>query len=151
MVNYPLNIESTTDAKSGIQNEWSSTAGSFGPIGLSIPREFDGPNTQMSPEDLFAMSLVNCFTATFKVVAEKANLSFGDLKGRAVVAIDHSPEHRGEVLVTSVHFKFTLSGVEESEKAERLLEQTSRQCILINSILAQTEFEFEVLGRELKS
>ena len=144
MVNYPLNIESVSTANSGIQNEWSSSAGSFGPIGLSIPREFDGPNTQMSPEDLFAMSLVNCFTATFKVVAEKADLSFEDLKGHAVVSIDHSGENRGDVLVTEVHFKFNLSGVEEKEKAQRLLEQTSRQCILINSIKAEPEFEFEV-------
>lgn len=144
MVSYPLEIQSQSTSPSGIQNPWSSTAGSFGPLEISIPREFDGPNTNYSPEDLFAMALVNCFTATFKVVAEKSRFDFEALEGRCVISIDHDSGEKGTVRVTGLDFEFNLKGAVDQARAERLLDQTSRQCILINSLKALPKFQFHV-------
>ncbi len=145
MVTYPLEIFSKSQSPSGIQNEWSARAGSFGPLDLSIPREFDGPNSAYSPEDLFAMALVSCFTATFKVVAERSRLEFESLDGECHMSIDRDSGDKGTVRVIAVDFKFSLRGAADSAKAERLLQQTSKQCILINSLKAPARFAFDLV------
>ena len=144
MVNYPILIKAASTAKSGVANDWVSGVESFPNINLSIPREFNGPNTNLSPEDLFGIALVNCFVATFKVVAERMRFAFSDLNGNCEIAIDRDVKTDGIVRVTSAKFYFTLTGADDKGKADRLLKQVSSQCILINSIQAKAEFEFQI-------
>lgn len=145
MVQYPVTIKSTAQGNSDMQETWSSTGGSFGPLEISIPTEFDGPNTSYSPEDLFAMALVNCYTATFKVIASKSHLAFDSITGNCSIDIDRDRNGgQGQVRVVNVAFKFTVIGAEDEAKTLRLMEQVSRGCILINSIQAKPNFEFSV-------
>ena len=144
MVSYPILIKASSNTKSGVSNDWVSGVESFPKLNLSIPREFNGPNTNLSPEDLFGIALVNCYVATFKVVAERMKFAFADLNGNCEIAIDRDVKTDGIVRVTSAKFYFTLKGAEDRSKADRLLKQVSGQCILINSLQAKAEFKFQI-------
>ncbi len=147
MVQYPVLVKSSAQGNADPQETWTSTGGSFGPLEISIPREFDGPNTSYSPEDLFAMALVNCYTATFKVIADKSRLDYEAIEGTCAITIDRDRTDQGTVRIVDAAFKFTLKGAADEAKAKRLMEQVSRSCILINSIRAKTTFEFAIEGQ----
>jgi len=73
VITYPIRFETKVSAAGGAANPWTSVSPS-GPLSCAIPQEFEGPGGALSPEDLYAQALTNCFVATFQVMAEKSRL-----------------------------------------------------------------------------
>ncbi len=143
MNQYPMKFHSRTHAASGTQVAWT-TAGSNQPhpIPMAIPPEFQGPGTGYSPEDLYAMALQNCFVATFKVFAEKSRLHFATIDVEAVLDVDRNTE--GKPWMARVAMKVKLKGVQQKETAQRILERTSQNCMILNSVNTEKSFEFAI-------
>jgi organic hydroperoxide reductase OsmC/OhrA len=143
MNQYPMLFNVSSVSTSGIQTAWTTQAEKFKhEIPMAIPPEFDGPGTGLSPEDLYAMALQNCFVATFKVFAEKSKLTFQSIHLTSTLEVDR--DEKGRPWMARIHLKITLKGVVQPENARRILERTSQNCMILNSVKSEKTFEFIV-------
>jgi uncharacterized OsmC-like protein len=145
MIQYPLDFKVSTRSAAPISSTWTSDVTSAGGSLVStvaIPPEFEGPGGGYSPEDFYALALLNCFVATFKVIAEKSRLQFETLQGEGILQVDRNES--GVPWMKSFKMKYVLSGVADAERAKRLLEKTSQSCMILNSVKTEKTFEFEV-------
>jgi organic hydroperoxide reductase OsmC/OhrA len=134
----------TGTGPAGIQTNWTCQlpGKNQADLNLSIPPEFEGPGLGYSPEDLYALALMNCFVATFKFVAEKSRLEFGRIDSEATLTVD-----RGERLapwMQKVEIKIKLFGAKQPERALALLDKTKKNCMIINSVQSEVVFHFLV-------
>ncbi len=141
MIQYPLTFDVHAKSSSGIQTTWTAQAMDY-KVPVAIPPEFQGPGGGMSPEDLYALALTNCFIATFKVFAEKSRLSFNDVGVKARLEVDRN--EKGHPWMARVHLKVHLTGVQQQEAAQRILDKTAQGCMILNSVNTQKTFEFEI-------
>jgi len=138
MIKYPLYFEVQAKGASGIATPFEATAENFPPIAGSIPKEFMGPGTGYSPEDLFSISVITCLIATFKVFAERAKLSFTDITAKAKLTIDRSGGGIPEL--QKLDIAFTLTGVQDQEKAKTLLTESEKYCLVSNAVKCEKSF-----------
>jgi uncharacterized OsmC-like protein len=145
MIKYPLDFSVSTQSQSSISSVWSSEVGSLSErrvATVAIPPEFEGPGGGYSPEDFYALALLNCFVATFKVIAEKSKLQYESIEGRGILQVDRN--EKGIPWMKSFKMNFALVGAVDSERATRLLEKTSQSCMILNSVKTEKTFQFEV-------
>lgn len=145
MSSYPMDFFAFSKATPGIQENWKTSqtfpdATDF--ITAAIPPEFGGPGKGFSPEDFYAMALSNCFVATWKVFAEKSNLNYASLTVELILTIDVDEQKRP--WMKKAKFLVNLTGVENKDRAERLLNKVSQSCIVLNSVKTEKEFSFLV-------
>jgi organic hydroperoxide reductase OsmC/OhrA len=146
MIQYPITFKVLANGEAPVSKTWlSETPSSPGtkPLGVAVPPEFDGPGGGYSPEDFYALALMNCFVATFKVIAEKSKLSFSALKAEGLLTVDRG--EGGAPWMKSFHLKVSLAGVGDAERARRLLDKTSQSCMILNSVKTEKTFEFEFI------
>jgi uncharacterized OsmC-like protein len=143
MIKFPVKCEVKATATEGIRKSWNAQAGSLPVIISAIPPEFLGPGGGYSPEDLFALALLNCIIATFKVYCEKSKLSFVDLKSRAILTADQQPS---ENLIWMKHVEVfvDVTGSSDPEKVRRQLENSIKDCAVSNSIKSGKTFHLSV-------
>lgn len=142
MSTYPKIFSVESIGRSGISESWSNqlTDKECAPVQMAIPPEFDGPGGTYSPEDLYAFSLMNCYLATFKFIAEKSKLNYEKIAGHAVLYVDKGEEK--SPWMERVEIKIHLTGCAQIERAKLLLEKTKAQCMIINSVKTRVDFEF---------
>jgi organic hydroperoxide reductase OsmC/OhrA len=133
MIKFPMKFEVQAAAGPGSSSTWSAQTEHLPPISSAIPPEFMGPGGGYSPEDLFALSLLNCLIATFKVYCEKSNLLFQEIKGRVNLTVDKIPGQTGFAM-TQADIFFDISGASDPEKGKTLLEKAIKDCAVSNSI-----------------
>jgi organic hydroperoxide reductase OsmC/OhrA len=144
MIKYPMKFTVDSQSKSGIQTQWVTHAKGFDhEVPVAIPPEFEGPGTGLSPEDLYAMALQNCFMATFKVIAEKSKLSYDSISVESDLEVDR--DEKGHPWMARLHLNVTLTGALQKENAERLLEKTSKSCMILNSVKTEKTFQYTVI------
>jgi organic hydroperoxide reductase OsmC/OhrA len=144
MTKYPMPFKVEALSESGIQTSWSTSASeALGPIRMAIPTEFEGPGSGFSPEDLYAMALQNCFIATFKVFAEKSRLQFKEIHVKTLLEVDR--DDKGRPWMARAHLKITLTGAAQHENARRILERTSQNCMILNSVNTVKAFDYQIL------
>ncbi len=140
MIKYPLFFEVSAKSPSGVQTGFEANAESFPPIPCAIPSDFGGPGGGYSPEDLFALSVVSCLIATFKVFAEKTKLNYQDIQGAAKLTIDRNSA--GMPGLQKLDLTFTLTGVEDQEKAKALWAESEKYCLVSNAITTEKTFTY---------
>lgn len=142
MIKYPMSFPISVLAKSGIQQTWVASAGAIKDqqLKVAIPPEFQGPGGGFSPEDIYGLALANCFVATFKVFAEKSQLTYSEISIQAELIVDRN--EKGIPWMSEVKMNVTLSQPNVREKAERLLEKTSSSCMILNSVNTKKTFQF---------
>ncbi len=145
MTSYPLVFKAAAESSSGIQSPWvaraaeQAGANTTADIPCAIPPEFDGPGSGYSPEDLFVLALVNCYIATLKVVAEKSKLSFTTINGSGQMTLNKN--QAGEPGIENVQLRFEASGAANQERFQRMMERVSKQCMMINAVKCEVQFE----------
>lgn len=146
MVQYPMEFKVTGQSDPDMMTPWKcqtpNNAG-MGEIILAIPSEFEGPGGGYSPEDLYALALLNCFIATFKVIAHKSKLQFLALNAEGSLNVDRG--EGGVPCMKSFQFKVNVSGATDKERMLRILEKSSQSCLILNSVKTEKHFEFTVL------
>jgi uncharacterized OsmC-like protein len=141
MIQYPLFFPVQSKATSGVESSWK-TQTSDTPLTTAIPPEFEGKGGGFSPEDYFGMALLNCFIATFKVVAEKSKLGFNEIEAKGNLSVDRN--EKGNPVMKSFDMSVTLHGAQDVERAKRLLEKTSQLCMIHQSVKTEIKIEFHV-------
>lgn len=109
---------------------------------MAIPLEFGGPGGTYSPEDLYAFSLMNCYFATFKYIAEKSQLQYESINGEAILTV--AKGDRKSLWMESIIIKIALVGCASKDRGLLMMEKTKTQCMIINSVNTKVEFEFLV-------
>jgi uncharacterized OsmC-like protein len=111
---------------------------------VAIPPGFLGPGGGYSPEDFFALAMANCFAATFRVVASKSSVSYRNLEVDCELEVDLNEAKKP--WMARCHLKVRLFGPSNEERAMRLLEKVSGQCLIHQSVKTETKYSFEVLA-----
>lgn len=144
MLTYPLKFSVSAHAKPGVNINWETSSASQEKIlTASIPPEFAGPGGGFSPEDLYALAIVNCFVATFKVYAEKSQLNFEDVKADLTLEVDR--DEKGFPWMARAQMQVTLKKPSAKDKAESLLQKALKGCLVMNSIKTEKTVIFNVV------
>ncbi len=142
MTSYPVYFHAQAKSGSGIGSSWDiESVGQK--MTCAIPPEFDGPGGGLSPEDLFAQALTNCFVATFKVYAEKSKLTFDSLEVRSELLV--APGESGKPVMQSCRFKVEILGCEKPDRIKTLAQKAFESGFILNSV--QTKLEIEISAR----
>ncbi len=146
MIQYPLTFKVSSSSSAPISEAWSSqyypSVGDPMSSRVAIPPEFEGPGGGYSPEDFYALALINCFVATFKVIAEKSKITYSSLQTEGHLTVDRG--EGGAPWMSAFHLKVSVTGSSNPERASRLLEKTSQSCLILNSVRTVKSFEFSV-------
>lgn len=149
MVQYPLVFKVSSEGPSGTAASWQTsvpfTAESGQSLTAAIPPEFSGPGGGYSPEDFYALALINCFIATFKVIAERSKLEYRNIHASGTLTVDR--DDKGAPWMKHFLLEVALDGAGDPERAGRLLEKASQSCLILNSVKTEKQFEFRVEGR----
>jgi len=140
-MNNPIHFTVQARSTSGIDESWISKA-IASEIHTAIPPEFGGIGGGASPEDLYALALGNCYLATFKVIASKSKLVFSTIDVDVDLIVDINEEKK--LVMKSARLTVILSGVQNEERALRLLQKTPEHCMILNSVKTSLEFEYSV-------
>lgn len=141
MIKYPLEFNVKAQSKSGIEALWEVKANEVD-VKCSIPNEFNGPGGGASPEDFYIMALVNCFIATFKVLAQNSKLEFDSIEGAGNLIVDRNDS--GVPWMAKANLNFQLKGAKDKDRAKRLLEKTQNASMILNSVKSELNFKFEL-------
>ncbi len=138
-----MKFEVQASAGSGMQNRWDANSGELPPITMAIPLEFRGPGGGYSPEDLFALAILNCLIAMFKVYCEKEKVSFDQIKTKAELTIDKIAAEN-LIGVTHVDLYLDVTGASDGERARKIMDNAVKDCIISNSIKSGKTFHITV-------
>lgn len=142
---FPKIFSVQSIGSSGVSETWTNQlqGKECAPISMAIPPEFEGPGGTYSPEDLYAMSLMNCYLATFKYIAEKSKFKYDLIKGSATLFVDKGDQKAP--WMERVIIKISLTGCSDITRGLSMLEKTKAHCMIINSVKTKVDFEFEAL------
>jgi organic hydroperoxide reductase OsmC/OhrA len=144
MFKYPIKFKVQAEGFSGIQTPWTTKALSYDcNFPVSIPVEYQGPGKGVSPEDLFAMALQNCFIATFKVFAEKSKLEYKSILIESELEVDLDENKKG--WMARINMVIKIAGSINRELAQHVLTKTSQGCMVLNSVNTKKNFRYEFL------
>ena len=143
MIKFPMKFEVQAASPPGAGSPWTAQADELPPIPSAIPPEFMGPGGGYSPEDLFAIALLNCLIATFKVYCEKSKVDFREIKGKVNLTVDKLSGQSG-LAMTQADIFFDISGASDAEKARKLLDGAIKDCAVSNSIKTGKTFHINI-------
>lgn len=143
MIRFPMKFEVEATASSGIEGQWTARADKLPPIMSAIPPEFNGPGGGYSPEDLFAIAIVNCLIATFKVYCEKSKATFQEIRSKAEVTVDKNPAE-SNFYMSHIEVFLTVTGASNVETVKKLLEGAIKDCAVSNSVKSGKSFHVDV-------
>ncbi len=142
-MDFPMTFRSYAQAQAGVDKTWLTH--SMGQVvrnlPISIPPEFGGPGQGYSPEDLIAFAAANCYVATFQVYARNSKLSFDGILVDVVVTIDQSAQKIPEITKLELSVEIIAA---DTDRAQRLAEKVSKNCIVLNALKVEKTFAFAV-------
>ncbi len=141
MSQLPVKFYSHSQSSSDVGLSWSSTAGNFH-APTDIPKEFGGNENGFSPEDYFAFALQNCFIATFKVIASKSKLLYDNISVH--LTLELGSDENQLMMMKAALLKVSITGSINHERTLRILDKTTKSCMIHNSVKTKIEFEFDV-------
>lgn len=141
MITYPVSFTASAEAQPGIQSVWKSTSQSH-QLSCAIPPDFEGPGGALSPEDLFAQALTNCFLATFKVYAEKSRAIYSTVIVHSELIVDLD-ESRKPVMKKLI-LKAEIGGCENADRVRALAQRAFSSGFILNSVKTELQFELHV-------
>ena len=111
---------------------------------VDAPPEFKGHEGVWTPEHLFVAAVNSCFLTTFLAIAENSKLEFVSFSAGAKGKIEKL-EGQGFIMTEVVlHPKLLISHAGDADRARRILQKAEKNCLISNSIKAETRLEPEV-------
>lgn len=142
MVHYPLEFRVRAESAPGVDPVWhSESLHSKKASPTAIPPEFGGLGGGFSPEDYFALALLNCYLATFKVLAKNSNVQYRSITTEGKLIVDRNDE--GFPVMKEFFLKAEITGAEQADKTKRIAEKTSQSCLIHRSV--KTKINYEIL------
>jgi len=142
MYNFPIEFEFSSTANDRYSDNWSSVSFEYEAIHCDIPKKFNGMGNGFSPEELFGLSLLNCFVATFKFYCMKSELTFDKLKARGTLIVDREAD--GKPVMKKFNVVVTLFSVSDVVLAQKLFLEAEKNCFVLNSVKTECEFSLVI-------
>lgn len=145
MLKYPMVFQVKSAAKPGINVKWQTSAFSMEQVlPAAVPPEFSGPGGGFSPEDFYALSIVNCYVATFKVYAEKSELQYEEITAMVTLEVDR--DEKGFPWMARCRLEVKLYKPSSKEKAEAVLTKAYKGCLVMNSIRTEKTVDYQIIN-----
>lgn len=145
MYKFPMNFRVEVKDRGPNHPTWATSAEAVSKeLAVAIPPGFNGPGGGYSPEDFFALAMANCFAATFRVIAEKSAVTYEALNIACNLEVDLNEEKKP--WMARAHLDIKLHKPSNAERARRLLEKVSGQCLIHQSVKTETTYSFEVIA-----
>ncbi len=140
MVEYPLKFRASAVADP-VEDSWTTAADSGERIEVSPPTDFEGSGDEVSPEELFALSIVNCIVSTYNGIAGRKGLSFDGIAADIELVLDRSGDE-GRPMMTRAEVDVHVEGVDDVERGEEIAEITDRNCFVSRSVKTEIETDY---------
>ena len=114
-------------------------------IEVAKPPEFPkGMPNIWSPEHFFISAVSSCLMTTFLAIAENSKLEFSTFDCQAIGKLDKVD---GKYMVSEISLKpkITIKNVEQTERAQKVLEMSEKACLISNSIKSKIIFETQII------
>lgn len=141
MITYPIEFQTKANALPGINANWELHSQAI-KLDCAIPPEFEGPGNALSPEDLYAQALTNCFVATFKVYAEKSHLNYDNLNCSGILMVDL--DENKKPCMKSFKLLVEIQNPTSPEKAKLLAEKAFKSGFILNSVKTELSFDLTI-------
>jgi peroxiredoxin-like protein len=115
-------------------------------IKMSVPKEFDGPNTGWSPEAMFLNALAGCVAFTFSTIAGMMKLDFSNLMIAATGTVEAHPDKRMYFSKVTLQPSLTLANPADESKLPKMWENTEKHCLVSNSVQCPVEIQPPQIG-----
>lgn len=138
MQNFPHEYTVTTQGNA--INPVIAESENLEPLKIAEPREFDGPGLFWSPEQLFVATVANCLILTFRTFAKASKFTFVDIKCHASGILDRV-DNKNVFTEVNIEVYLQLESEDDLKKGQRILEKAENQCLIKNSINAETKFK----------
>jgi uncharacterized OsmC-like protein len=139
---FPLIFEVCSEAESSINAPWKVKHSEFEAITCCVPPELKGPGGGYTPEDLFALSIINCIISDFKVFCERDKESFEKIKIKASLKLDNHSNKK--FTFTNIDIKIDVIGATSREKIEKILNDSIKHCTICNAIKVPKTFHINI-------
>ncbi len=106
---------------------------------IAEPKEFNGTGEHWSPEQLFTAMVADCLILTFRAIAEASGFQWIELACKSEGVLDRV-EGINRFTHIEVNATLRLANGANEQKGLRLLTKAENQCLIKNSITAQTSF-----------
>lgn len=143
MIRYPLSFYASASSAAGIDTLWDVES-SGQTLRCAIPTEFEGPGGALSPEDLFAQALTNCFLATFKVYVEKSKLGFSEIEAHMELIVDLDEQKRP--VMNEAKMKVAVSGATEPDRLRLLADKALNSGFILNSVKTRVHLDLSFVA-----
>ncbi|MFZ4405582.1 MAG: OsmC family protein [Pseudobdellovibrionaceae bacterium] len=140
MIKYPLSFYTHSKSLFGIQTPWPIESQNI-TNPCAIPPEFEGPGGGLSPEDLFAQALTNCFVATFKVYAEKSKVSFKEVVVQSELIVDMDSLQKPVMKKCLLNIK--IYGAANPDRLKTIAEKALQSGFILNSVKTEISSNIE--------
>ena len=102
-----------------------------GAIPVGIDAQYGGSAENRTPEHLFTAAILNCFLASFQIIAGTRGLVYDAIEARADAKVEKSD---GTLWVSECRIDATIHGCADRAQAGELLDRAERACIIKNSV-----------------
>lgn len=113
------------------------------PLSVAEPEEFDGTGEHWSPEQMFVVLVADCLVLTFRSIANASKFSWADIQCSAEGVLDRV-DGVNKFTRIDVDVSLFLNVEADKDKGIRLLTKAENQCLVKNSINAETNFTHTV-------
>ena len=141
MITYPILFVAESKSVSGIDMTWTSSSGKIENV-CAIPVEFEGPGGGLSPEDLFAQALTNCFLATFKVFAEKSRIKYSNVSAVAELIVDLGDDKKP--VMKECLLRVSVGGSEMPDRVRTIAERAFQNGFILNSVKTKLSLDLNI-------
>lgn len=145
MISYPLYFEAQAEAAQNPMEPWKFQCGSQNGLAC-VPREFEGGGGGLSPEDLYAQALTNCFLATLQVYTRASKVKFGHVSAKSTLTVDRN--ENGQPWMKHLKLRVELEGVERPDRMITLVDKSIRSGFVLNSVKTAIEHELYINGQK---
>ena len=144
MTTRPKSFTYTTGARWEQGREGVLSAPNKPDVRVSSPPEFQGPEGNWTPENLYVASVETCLMLTFLASARSRKLEFTAYQSQAEGLLE--PVY-GKLVISKITVRptVTLTREEDREKAQEILDSVEEQCFISNSIESEVAVEAEIV------
>ena len=111
------------------------------------PVQFGGPGGRWSPEELLMGAIADSFVLGFRAIAKASELDWVNIDCSADGTLDHVDKVTRFTAVT-ITARLTVGADTDRAEAERLLHESGKVSLAINSMAAETHLDTEILVAE---
>lgn len=129
-------------ASAGPSGSVTLAAPGLPPLSSSAPREFGGPGDEWSPESLLCAAVADCFTLTFRAIAQASKLEWKRLELDVEGTVDRV-EGGPRFTALTLRARLSAPGADEA-RARRLLEKAEQGCLVTRSLAVAPTLEAQI-------